>query len=45
MVMFFNKNLDINRFFIEDSDGRQASADQANGGTEMPKIEGSASIG
>ena len=46
MVMFFNKNLDINRFFIEDSDGRQGtgSEDQSNG-TEMPKIEGSASNG
>jgi len=24
MVVFFNKNLDINRFFIEDSDGIKA---------------------
>lgn len=37
MVLFFNKNLDINRFFIEDSDGKKG-ADDGNA-TEMPKIE------
>lgn len=40
--MFFNKNLDINRFFIEDSDGQKGDGG-ANGG-EMPKIEGSAGM-
>jgi len=43
--MFFNKNLDINRFFIEDSDGLKGDGGQANAnGGEMPKIEGSAGI-
>ena len=38
MVAFFNQKLDINRFFVEDSEGKKAS--QANAGaTEMPGIE------
>jgi hypothetical protein len=34
LVAFFNKKLDINRFFIEDSDGKTA-----NDGGEMPSVE------
>ena len=37
MVAFFNRKLDINRFFIEDSDGNTQGA--ANGGDAMPKVE------
>ena len=44
VVMFFNKNLDINRFFIEDSDGQKGSGEAMNIG-EMPKVEGSIGAG
>ena len=33
MVAFFNPRLDINRFLIEDSDGKKGAA------AEMPKVE------
>lgn len=42
--MFFNPNLDINRFFVEDSEGRKAGEGEGAGGAEMPKIEGSAGM-
>lgn len=41
MVAFFNQKLDINRFFVEDSEGnlaKKASSGNA-GSTEMPGIE------
>lgn len=37
MLAFFNKKLDINRFFIEDSEG--ATGTQQNEGNDMPKVE------
>lgn len=36
MLAFFNNKLDINRFFIEDSDGK---VNENTGGNEMPKVE------
>ena len=33
MIAFFNPRLDINRFFIEDSDGKKGAA------ADMPKVE------
>ena len=44
IVLFFNKNLDINRFFVEDSDGNKANAGGGATGNEMPQIEGSAGM-
>jgi hypothetical protein len=41
MVAFFNHKLDINRFFIEDSDG--VKNENPAGGNEMPKVEFGAS--
>jgi hypothetical protein len=35
MVAFFNNKLDINRFFIEDSDGKKAQTPDEG----MPKVE------
>jgi hypothetical protein len=42
MVAFFNPMLDINRFFIEDSDGIKGKEDAgagSKGGAEMPGVE------
>ena len=38
MVGFFNKKLDINRFFLEDSDGKKAGIDD-EGADKMPNLE------
>ena len=37
MIKFFNPKLDINRFFIEDSDGKKQ--DNQGAGGEMPGVE------
>jgi hypothetical protein len=37
MIKFFNPKLDINRFFIEDSDGKKQ--DNGGAGGEMPGVE------
>jgi hypothetical protein len=37
VLAFFNKKLDINRFFIEDSEGGQGAAQQNAG--DVPKVE------
>lgn len=42
-TMFFNKNLDINRFFIEDSDGKKGADDGT--GMEMPQVESAGGMG
>jgi len=40
MVAFFNQKLDINRFFIEDSDGKKdAGADKDEEAEKMPNME------
>lgn len=39
LMAFFNKKLDINRFFIEDSEGQ--TNPNAAAGNDMPKVEGS----
>ena len=41
MIAFFNPMRDINRFFIEDSDGQKAKTDAGAGaqGGEMPGVE------
>ena len=36
MVAFFNQKLDINRFFVEDSEGKKGNA---GGSNDMPGIE------
>lgn len=38
MLAFFNNKLDINRFFIEDSDGKVNEKNES-AGNEMPKVE------
>ena len=38
MVGFFNAKLDINRFFLEDSDGKKAGGD-GDGADKMPNLE------
>lgn len=39
MVAFFNPKLDINRFFLEDSDGKKAEVNEKDGADKMPNLE------